>query len=76
MAKANIVNTTGRRKTSVARANIVKGKGSILVNNQKLEEYFNNDLLRLKAREPLVIADAESKYDIMVNVFGGGVNSQ
>lgn len=73
---ANIVQTTGRRKTSVARATVKKGKGLIRVNNQELAEYVNNDVLRLKAQEPLIISNLENKYDISINVFGGGQNSQ
>jgi len=76
MAKNNVVLKTGRRKTAVARASLVKGKGSIMVNNQTVETYINNDLLTLKIKEPLIIAEAENKYDIKVNVFGGGQSSQ
>jgi len=76
MAKNNVVLKTGRRKTAVARANLVKGKGSIMINNQTAESYINNDLLTLKIKEPLIIAEAENKYDIKVNVFGGGQSSQ
>jgi small subunit ribosomal protein S9 len=67
---------TGKRKTSVARVVLKKGKGSIIVNNEDLTSYVNNDLLRLKVREPLIIADVEGKYDVSANVNGGGQSSQ
>ncbi len=76
MAAVNTVQKTGKRKTSVARATLSKGSGLLFINNQKLDSYFNGQLLRLKVREPLILADCESKYDVKVNVFGGGVNSQ
>lgn len=74
--KQQTTQSTGRRKTSVARATLSKGTGIIRINNRDFEEYINNNLLQLKAKEPLFIADVEKKYDIKVNVFGGGQNSQ
>jgi len=71
-----VVQKTGKRKTTVARATLVKGKGIIRINNQSIETYFNNELLVLKLTEPLVISGFKDKYDIKVNVFGGGVSSQ
>jgi small subunit ribosomal protein S9 len=73
---ANSVLKTGRRKTAVARVVLKKGKGNFVINNENFDSYVNNSLLRLKLKEPLVIAQAESKYDIKVNVFGGGQSSQ
>ena len=73
---ANIIQTTGKRKTSVARANLVKGKGAIRVNNQDYDEYISNDLLTLKFKEPLILSELEGKYDIKISVNGGGQNSQ
>ncbi len=75
-AKNNSVLTSGFRKTSVARASLVKGSGNFKINNQSVEEFNNNTLLQLKVKEPLIISGLESKYDIKVSVFGGGVNSQ
>ncbi|MEC8221221.1 MAG: 30S ribosomal protein S9 [Nanoarchaeota archaeon] len=74
--KNNSVLTSGFRKTSVARASLVKGSGNFKINNQSVEEFNNNTLLQLKVKEPLIISGLESKYDIKVTVFGGGVNSQ
>lgn len=76
MATANIVQATGKRKTSVARATVKKGTGIIYINNQVLKEYITNNVLSLRAREPLILADMEGKFDVNINVFGGGQNSQ
>ncbi len=76
MAKTNSVMTSGFRKTSVARATLVKGTGDIKINNQTVDEYNSNVLSQLKIKEPLVISGLESKYDVKISVFGGGINSQ
>lgn len=75
-AKQNSVLASGFRKTSIARANLVKGTGNLKINNQTVEEYNNSILMQLKLKEPLIISGLGSKYDIKVTVFGGGVNSQ
>jgi small subunit ribosomal protein S9 len=67
---------SGRRKTAVARVNVVKGKGMLRINNEDFESYVNNSLLQLKVKEPIILAEAEGKYDISVNVNGGGQSSQ
>lgn len=76
MSAVNIVQATGKRKTSVARATVKKGTGIIYINNQEIKEYITNNLLNLRAREPLMLADMEGKFDIIIKVFGGGQNSQ
>lgn len=73
---ANVVQKSGNRKTSVARATLSKGSGVIRVNNENLESYFTNALSQLKVKEPLIISEMEGKYDIKINVFGGGISSQ
>ena len=72
----NTVLKTGKRKTAVARVSLKKGSGKIVINNQEADVYVTGELLRLKVREPLVLAGVEGKYDISANVFGGGQNSQ
>ncbi len=67
---------TGRRKTSVARVRLVPGSGNITINNRDIEEYFNYDTLKVLAREPLTITDTLDKYDVFVNVKGGGFTGQ
>lgn len=73
---ANIVQATGKRKTSVARATLKKGKGAFYINNQPFDQYVTNEQLRLKVREPLILSDNEGKFDVKISIFGGGQNSQ
>ncbi|MCG8340846.1 MAG: 30S ribosomal protein S9 [Cytophagales bacterium] len=71
-----VIRTTGRRKTSVARIGLATGKGEIKVNKRLLEEYFSTEILRVAVKEPLHQVDGEDKYDIWVNVKGGGLKGQ
>ena len=75
-AKNTTIMSTGRRKTSVARAAVKKGKGIIFINNETLESYIPNKLLAMKLVEPLIISGLKDKYDFILNVTGGGQNSQ
>lgn len=76
MKKPTIINTSGKRKTAVARATIRPGKGRIRINRVPLE-IFSTELARLKIKEPLAIASKRiGKIDIMVNVYGGGIMGQ
>lgn len=67
---------TGRRKTSVARVRLIAGSGKVIINNRELEEYFNFETLRVKAMEPLTVTSTEGKYDVFINVHGGGYTGQ
>ena len=67
---------TGRRKTSVARVRLLPGNGRIIINRRDIEEYFDRDVLRTIVRQPLVLTDTEGKYDVIVNVHGGGTTGQ
>lgn len=67
---------TGRRKTSVARVRLVPGNGKITINNRDIEEYFNFETLRVQATEPLLITETTDKFDVIVNVHGGGFTGQ
>lgn len=67
---------TGRRKKSVARVRLYAGEGKITVNGRDIEEYFGLDTLKTVARQPLVLTDTASKFDVVVNVTGGGVTGQ
>jgi small subunit ribosomal protein S9 len=67
---------TGRRKTSVARVRLLPGNGNIIVNNKDIEEYFDYDTLKVLVKEPLLITDTMDKYDVFVNVHGGGFTGQ
>ena len=74
--KDKSIHATGKRKTAVARATIVKGSGKVRINNADVGEYITNEMLRLKMLEPLLISGLESKYDIKLTVLGGGKSSQ
>ncbi|HHV38946.1 MAG TPA: 30S ribosomal protein S9 [Tepidimicrobium sp.] len=67
---------TGRRKTSVARVRLLPGSGNININKRDIEEYFDFDTLKTLVREPLRITDTLDKYDVYVNVSGGGFTGQ
>ncbi len=67
---------TGRRKSAVARVYIKPGKGNITVNKRELDEYFGLETLKTIVRQPLVATETEKKYDINVNVKGGGTTGQ
>ncbi len=67
---------TGRRKTSVARTRLYSGTGQITVNGRALEEYFPRPSLQQIVRQPLVVTNSQGKFDIKVNVDGGGIAGQ
>jgi small subunit ribosomal protein S9 len=67
---------TGRRKKSVARVRLLPGSGEITINNRNIDDYFDYDTLKVIVREPLVITDTIDKYDVVVNVNGGGFTGQ
>ena len=67
---------TGRRKSAVARVYIKPGKGNITVNKRELDDYFGLETLKTIVRQPLVAPETEKKYDINVNVKGGGTTGQ
>jgi small subunit ribosomal protein S9 len=66
----------GRRKTSVARVRIAPGSGLVLINDRKIEEYFPVDRLQMMTRKPLEVTDTASRFDVFVNVDGGGTTGQ
>jgi small subunit ribosomal protein S9 len=67
---------TGRRKSSVARVFIKAGSGKIVVNDKPVDEYFSRETGRMVVRQPLVLTDNLTRFDIMVNVAGGGESGQ
>lgn len=76
MAQANIHRGTGRRKTSTARVYLKPGKGEIVINNRTLEQYFGRETARMIVRQPFAVIDMENKFDVNVNVSGGGPSGQ
>lgn len=67
---------TGRRKTSTARVYLRPGGGDVLVNRKSFENYFPNETLRMIIRQPLNLTETANKFDIVVNVAGGGPAGQ
>ena len=73
---SNQYNGTGRRKTSVARVRILPGTGEFKVNKKDVSEYFAYDTLIEIAKSPLALTENEGKFDVFVNVKGGGFTGQ
>jgi len=71
-----LINTIGRRKTSVARIYFKPGKGQIVVNDREMVDYFPSPILQTIVKQPLVSTEVDNKYDIKVNVIGGGSTGQ
>ena len=71
-----ISNTSGRRKTSVARIYMQAGQGNITINGRDMKTYFGNELLENIVNQPLAIVEQVGQYDIKVNVNGGGISAQ
>ena len=71
-----IINTLGRRKTSVARVYLSKGTGKVTVNKKDVKEFFPLALLQAKIQQPFELTETKDQYDVTVNVQGGGVNGQ
>lgn len=71
-----ITNTTGRRKTSIARVYVQPGKGVIKINSKELAAYFVSDIHQTTVKQPLTILKLDGSYDITVNVEGGGIKGQ
>ena len=67
---------TGRRKKSIARVYLMPGKGEITINKRPIDEYFGLETLKVIVRQPMVATDTVDKYDVMVNVHGGGYTGQ
>ena len=67
---------TGRRKTSIARVRLSSGSGKVTVNGRAFENYFPTDSLRMVVQQPLTVTGTADKYDIRVNVTGGGPTGQ
>ena len=67
---------TGRRKSSVARVYMAPGTGKITINKRDIDDYFGLETLKVVVRQPLVATETDGKYDINVNVRGGGYTGQ
>ena len=67
---------TGRRKSSIARVYLVPGTGNITINKRTLDEYFGLETLKVVVKQPLVLTETTDKFDVIVNVHGGGYTGQ
>ncbi|MCI9335542.1 MAG: 30S ribosomal protein S9, partial [Lachnospiraceae bacterium] len=76
MAKSARFYGTGRRKKSIARVYLTPGKGEIKINKRPIDEYFGLETLKVIVRQPMVATDTADKYDVLVNVYGGGYTGQ
>ena len=71
-----MINALGRRKSSVARIFVTEGTGKITINKRDLTEYFPSPILQFVVKQPLTLLDVAEKYDIKVNLDGGGFTGQ
>ena len=71
-----VINALGRRKSAVARVYVTEGTGKITINKKDLTEYFPNPILQFVVKQPLALLDVAEKYDVKVNLFGGGYTGQ
>ncbi|MCI6551323.1 MAG: 30S ribosomal protein S9 [Prevotella sp.] len=71
-----VINAIGRRKSAVARVYLTEGTGKITINNRELETFFPSAILQYVVKQPLQLLEVEGKYDIKVNLDGGGFTGQ
>jgi len=74
--KNDVWKALGRRKSSVARVIISPGKGEYTINNRSIENYFGRDVLKMVTKQPFELLGIDGKYDVKVNVNGGGLSGQ
>jgi small subunit ribosomal protein S9 len=72
----DVINTTGRRKTAIARVYLKEGKGNIVINKKDYKEYFPIATLQYVVNQPFEITETAGKYDVQVNLDGGGIKGQ
>tara|TARA_Y100000739_G_C20280634_1_gene316478 strand:+ start:206 stop:592 length:387 start_codon:yes stop_codon:yes gene_type:complete len=72
----DVINTSGRRKNAVARLYMSEGKGEFIINNRDYKEYFPTGTLQYKINQPFNLTETAGKYNIKVNVTGGGITGQ
>ena len=69
-------NAVGRRKKAIARVRLIPGEGNIVVNKRSLDEYFGLETLKTVVRQPLTLTETTGRFDVLVNVHGGGYTGQ
>jgi len=76
MANEQMFYGTGRRKSSTARVNLKRGDGTIVINGRTLDEYFGRETARMIVRQPFDVIEMQDKFDVTINVAGGGASGQ
>ena len=66
----------GRRKKAIARVRLIPGVGKIVINGRDIDNYFGLETLKMTVRQPLALTSLEGRYDVLVNVYGGGLSGQ
>ena len=66
----------GRRKKAIARVRLIPGDGKIVINGRDIDNYFGLETLNMTVRQPLALTSLEGRYDVLVNVYGGGLSGQ
>ena len=69
-------NAVGRRKKAIARVRLIPGEGNIVINKRSLDEYFGLETLKTVVRQPLTLTETTGRFDVLVNVHGGGYTGQ
>ncbi|RLD37492.1 MAG: 30S ribosomal protein S9 [Bacteroidetes bacterium] len=72
----DVINALGRRKKAIARIYLQEGKGELTINNRDWKEYFPTSILQYVIQQPFILTNTESKYDLKVNLDGGGISGQ
>ncbi len=72
----DVINALGRRKKAIARLYLQEGKGEIIINKRDWKEYFSTSILQYVIQQPFILTNTESKYDLKVNLDGGGITGQ
>jgi small subunit ribosomal protein S9 len=71
-----IINTSGRRKTSIARVYLKPGNGTITINKRSFEDYFPSEILRASVNQPFTVLSNQGQFDVTANIKGGGITGQ
>ena len=71
-----VINALGRRKAAVARVYLSEGKGNFTVNNREVNDFFPTETLQYVAKQPLNLLEVAGKFDVKVNIYGGGIKGQ
>ena len=66
----------GRRKKAIARVRLIPGEGQIVIHGRDIDNYFGLETLKMTVRQPLALTSLEGRYDVLVNVYGGGLSGQ